>query len=102
MDWRLTAVQNLNTTMTDDKKPDLKVVSLNLPGLQNVSACLRQLATAIDAGDYGAWQEVCVVLNSPTTNKKVLVFGWGLSHPSDACFLLNKALWQFGGGGFND
>lgn len=70
-------------------KPDLKVVPIGLPGLQNVPKMLRLLADAIEEGKYGSWTQVTVVLNS---KDELCVFGYGLDTASDACMLLGAGL----------
>ena len=76
--------------MTD--KPDLKVVKLDQPGLQNVAAMMRRVADDIDNGDYSSWQEAVLILNY---GDGFSVFGWGIDHPSTACLLCAAGVQRF-------
>lgn len=76
--------------MTD--KPDLRIVKLDLPGLQNVPAMLRKLADDIEQGTYGSWQEAALCLNAEAG---FYVFGWGIGTPADACMLCAAGVQRF-------
>lgn len=76
--------------MTD--KPDLKVVDIGRPGLQNVPAMLRNLAKDIEDGKYGDWQEVAFVMNY---SDGFSVYGWGLPEAPRAAMLLQAGVARF-------
>lgn len=55
--------------------PDLKVVSLFEANANDIPAMAREMATDIEAGDYGDVTRAAVVLL--TSDGAVEVFGWG-------------------------
>lgn len=55
--------------------PDLKVVRIDRAPLTDTAACLRQMADAIDDGEYGVVPSLFVVM--PRDDEFPLLFGWG-------------------------